>query len=108
MIDDVYDIDLELVRGLLSDQHPDLSDLGVGERLEGMDTVVYRLGDELALRLPKWPRSVERVEAELRWLPALSRSWTFSRPGIGQARGAGEGLSGDVGRGPVARWGHRL
>jgi aminoglycoside phosphotransferase (APT) family kinase protein len=77
MIDDAYDIDLELVRGLLSDQHPDLSDLGVGERFEGMDTVVFRLGEELAVRLPRWPRSIERVETELRWLPELSRTWTF-------------------------------
>jgi aminoglycoside phosphotransferase (APT) family kinase protein len=77
MSDDAYDIDEELVRGLLADQHADLSDLGVGERFEGMDTVVFRLGEDLAVRLPRWHRSIERVETELRWLPELSQSWTF-------------------------------
>jgi len=77
MTDAGYDIDEELVRGLLTDQHPDLSDLLVGERFEGMDTVVFRLGEQFAVRLPRWPRSIVRVEAELRWLPELSRSWTF-------------------------------
>jgi aminoglycoside phosphotransferase (APT) family kinase protein len=77
MSDDAYDIDEELVRRLLADQHPDLSDLAVGEHFEGMDTVVFRLGEDLAVRLPRWHRSIERVETELHWLPELSRSWTF-------------------------------
>jgi aminoglycoside phosphotransferase (APT) family kinase protein len=96
MIDNAYDIDGELVRGLLFDQHPDLSDLGVGERFEGMDTVVFRLGVDLAVRLPRWHRSIERVETELRWLPELSRSWTF--PAQVPLR------QGEPGRGYPATW----
>ncbi|MFD6951303.1 hypothetical protein [Nocardiopsis sp. NPDC060348] len=43
----------ELVRDLLRDQHPDLADrpLEVGAR--GWDNQLWRLGDDLAVRLPR-------------------------------------------------------
>jgi aminoglycoside phosphotransferase (APT) family kinase protein len=108
MSDDAYDIDEELVRGLLADQHADLSDLGIGERFEGMDTVVFRLGEDLAVRLPRWHRSIERVYTELRWLPELSPILDLSRTGTGQAGRAGEGVLSYLGCGAMARWRHRL
>ena len=46
------EIDVELLRGLLREQHPDLSALPLRPAGTGWDNVVYRLGEGLALRLP--------------------------------------------------------
>jgi len=39
----------------------------------GMDNAMYRLGDDLVLRLPRTARSADRFARELRWLPVLAR-----------------------------------
>ncbi|MGW1178379.1 phosphotransferase [Kitasatospora sp. NPDC002543] len=67
------DITAELVRDLLRDQHPDLADLPVRLGARGWDNQLWRLGDDLAVRLP-W--ATEGADALLRkehaWLPALA------------------------------------
>jgi aminoglycoside phosphotransferase (APT) family kinase protein len=67
------EITAELVRGLLRDQHPDLADLPVRIGARGWDNQLWRLGDDLAVRLP-W--ATESADALLRkehtWLPALA------------------------------------
>ncbi|RZQ63799.1 aminoglycoside phosphotransferase family protein [Amycolatopsis suaedae] len=46
------EITADLVAGLLRDQHPDLADLPLTFGAYGWDNQLWRLGDELAVRLP--------------------------------------------------------
>ncbi|GGZ30984.1 phosphotransferase [Streptomyces inusitatus] len=67
------EITAELIRELLRDQHPDLADHPVKLGARGWDNQLWRLGDELAVRLP-W--ATESADALLRkehaWVPALA------------------------------------
>lgn len=67
------DITAELIRNLLREQHPDLADRPVTLGALGWDNQVWRLGDDLAVRMP-W--ATETADALLRkehaWLPALA------------------------------------
>ncbi|MFF3272642.1 aminoglycoside phosphotransferase family protein [Streptomyces chrestomyceticus] len=67
------DITAELIRDLLREQHPDLADRPVTLGALGWDNQVWRLGDDLAVRMP-W--ATETADALLRkehaWLPALA------------------------------------
>lgn len=62
-----------LVAGLLREQHPDLADLPLSFGARGWDNQLWRLGDELAVRLP-WQTSSadELILKEHTWLPVLS------------------------------------
>lgn len=63
------------VERLLRAQHPALVDsLGGALRLvaNGWDNEVFRLGDELAVRLPRRAAAAALVEHEQRWLPVLA------------------------------------
>ncbi|WP_345152537.1 aminoglycoside phosphotransferase family protein [Arthrobacter ginkgonis] len=66
------DITDRLVRRLLREQHPDLAALPLRPAGAGWDNVVYRLGDGLALRLPRRAAAAALMENELRWLPVLA------------------------------------
>ncbi len=66
------DIDVDLVRDLLQHQHPDLADLPIVELANGWDNVIYRLGDQLTVRLPRREMAAALVLAEQRWLPVLA------------------------------------
>ncbi|WP_432991080.1 aminoglycoside phosphotransferase family protein [Dactylosporangium sp. CA-233914] len=70
-MDDIK-IDQELVRSLLDDQHPDLAGLEIREVDGGWDNMMWRLGDELAVRLPRLTRAPALMRSEQRWLPALA------------------------------------
>jgi aminoglycoside phosphotransferase (APT) family kinase protein len=63
----------ELVRGLLRDQHPDLADLPLTLGARGWANQMWRLGDDLAVRLP-WPtRTADALLLkEHTWLPGLA------------------------------------
>lgn len=63
--------DRELVARLLADQHPDLADLPIGAPTEGWDNVTFRLGEALAVRLPRRRPAAELAGREQRWLPRL-------------------------------------
>ncbi len=54
-----YAIDGALVAGLLAEQHPDLAHLPLRAIDAGWDNALFRLGDQLAVRLPRraWPSS---------------------------------------------------
>jgi aminoglycoside phosphotransferase (APT) family kinase protein len=67
------DIHASLVRELLREQHPDLADRALTEVGEGWDNTLFRLGSDLAVRLPRRAVSAVLVEHEQRWLPTLSR-----------------------------------
>jgi len=65
------DLSLPLVRGLLHAQHPDISQLPLAEAASGWDNAIFRLGDELAVRLPRRAVAATLLENEQRWLPLL-------------------------------------
>ena len=62
----------ELVRQLLTDQHPDLAGLDIAVMANGWDNMVCRLGDDHLVRLPRRAASAELVVNEQRWLPGLA------------------------------------
>ncbi|TYK50593.1 aminoglycoside phosphotransferase family protein [Actinomadura decatromicini] len=67
------EITTELVRDLLRDQHPDLADHPVTLGARGWDNQLWRLGDDLAVRLPWATASAdELVRKEHAWLPTLA------------------------------------
>ena len=63
----------ELVRDLVRDQHPDLAGRPVKLGARGWDNQVWRLGDDLAVRLPWATDSAdELLLKEFTWLPVLA------------------------------------
>ncbi|MFJ9679666.1 aminoglycoside phosphotransferase family protein [Streptomyces sp. NPDC101194] len=67
------EITAELVRDLLRDQHPDLADHPVKLGARGWDNQLWRLGDDLAVRLPWATQSADALlRKEYAWLPALA------------------------------------
>jgi aminoglycoside phosphotransferase (APT) family kinase protein len=67
------EITAELVRELLREQHPDLAGLPVRLGARGWDNQLWRLGDDLAVRLP-WatPSADALLRKEHAWLPVLA------------------------------------
>lgn len=93
MHDDELDLDAALVRRLLAAQFPRWADLPiVALPAGGTDNAIFRLGDELSVRLPRrrdW--SGDSDEKECAWLPKLAPQLPFRVP-IPVARGRpGEG-----------------
>ncbi|MFJ6509996.1 aminoglycoside phosphotransferase family protein [Streptomyces sp. NPDC091406] len=72
MTDSEFEITADLVRGLLREQHPDLAGLAVREVAGGWDNQQWRLGDELAVRMPRTERAPALQRKECRWLPFLA------------------------------------
>jgi aminoglycoside phosphotransferase (APT) family kinase protein len=66
------DITQALVRGLLRQQHPDLAHLTLEVVGSGWDNALFRLGDSLAVRLPRRRLAAELVVNEQRWLAELA------------------------------------
>jgi len=65
--------DVSLVRQLLAAQFPQWADLPVTPvRSAGTDNAIYRLGDDMAVRLPRIHWAVDLVHKEQRWLPRLA------------------------------------
>lgn len=66
-------IDAPLVERLLASQLPHLASLPL-KRLEpaGSDNVIYRLGDDLSVRLPRGDWSTGQPRKEFQWLPRLA------------------------------------
>jgi aminoglycoside phosphotransferase (APT) family kinase protein len=69
-----------LVRLLLQEQHPDLSHLPAVKVAEGWDNTIFRLGEELAVRLPRRAAAAALIEHEQRWLPQLAPRLPLSSP----------------------------
>jgi aminoglycoside phosphotransferase (APT) family kinase protein len=72
----------DTVRAMLAAQHPDLAELTIGERFDGWDMAMFRLGEDLALRMPRTTQALGSLEAEARWLEPLSEHWTFPLPRV--------------------------
>lgn len=73
-------IDEDLVRRLLAGQHPDLADLPLRLAESGWDNAMYRLGDNLAVRLPRRAASANLIVHEQTWLPVLAGQLTLPAP----------------------------
>ncbi|MEU7741231.1 aminoglycoside phosphotransferase family protein [Nonomuraea sp. NPDC049158] len=66
-------IDAALVGRLLAAQFPRWAELPVSPvEVSGMDNATFRLGEDMSVRLPRYPRWVGQVEREHRWLPRLA------------------------------------
>ncbi|MFI7282408.1 aminoglycoside phosphotransferase family protein [Micromonospora chersina] len=66
--------DSALVRRLVAGQFPQWADRPVTPVASGgTSNAIYRLGDDLAVRLPRIESAVDQVEFEHEWLPVLAR-----------------------------------
>ncbi|GAA4285771.1 aminoglycoside phosphotransferase family protein [Georgenia daeguensis] len=65
-------VDEALVRHLLAEQHADLAALPLQLVANGWDNVLWRLGADLAVRVPRRRQAAVLVEHEQRWLPELA------------------------------------
>jgi aminoglycoside phosphotransferase (APT) family kinase protein len=85
---DEIEIDLEVVHHLLASQFPAWADLPV-ERFSsyGTDNVLFRLGDELYVRMPRlraevptW--AIDQIRKEDEWLPRLAPRLSVQVPSV--------------------------
>lgn len=85
-------IDVQLVRRLIAAQFPQWADLPVTPvPFDGWDNRGFRLGNEMAVRLPSAEGYAAQVDKEYRWLPVLAPQLTLPVP-VPLARGTpGEG-----------------
>lgn len=73
MHEDEVETDEYLARRLLRSQHPQWADLPISRvQSAGTDNAIYRVGNDLALRLPRIQWAVDNVAKEQRWIPALA------------------------------------
>jgi aminoglycoside phosphotransferase (APT) family kinase protein len=74
-------IDGDLVRRLVSEQFPELGGLSVAAvRSTGTVNAIYRLGDELCVRLPRREAWAADLDQELHWLPELAPRLSLQVP----------------------------
>lgn len=74
------DLSIALVRDLLRAQHADISQLPIIEAASGWDNAIFRLGEEMAVRLPRRAVAAKLLENEHRWLPLLQGRLTLPIP----------------------------
>src|SRR5262245_39670042 len=70
----------ELVQALLSAQHPDLASSSIECVATGWDNYTFRLGTELAVRMPRRTQAAELVLSEQTWLPVLAPRLSLAIP----------------------------
>jgi aminoglycoside phosphotransferase (APT) family kinase protein len=70
----------ELVRALVREQHPDLANLELRDVAGGWDNQQWRLGAELAVRLPRTERAPALLRTEQQWLPVLAARLPLPTP----------------------------
>jgi aminoglycoside phosphotransferase (APT) family kinase protein len=70
---DEVDTDAALVGRLVATQFPQWAELPIEPvRARGTDNALYRLGDEMVVRLPRIQRATLALDKETRWLPKLA------------------------------------
>jgi aminoglycoside phosphotransferase (APT) family kinase protein len=77
---DEFRFEQDLVRALLRDQHPDLADLELRDVNGGWDNQQWRLGEGLAVRLPRTERAPDLLHIEQTWLPVLAKLLPLPTP----------------------------
>ncbi|MEQ9116358.1 MAG: aminoglycoside phosphotransferase family protein [Rickettsiales bacterium] len=71
---DEFEITKGLVERLIDEQFPEWSDLEVSHlNVMGSDNVIFKLGDDKVIRLPRLESSSEFAERENIWLPKISK-----------------------------------
>jgi aminoglycoside phosphotransferase (APT) family kinase protein len=75
-----YQIECALVAKLVADQHPDLAHLPLRAIDAGWDNAMFRLGDHLAVRLPRRAAAANLIVHEQRWLPSLAERLSLPVP----------------------------
>ncbi|MFE9255341.1 aminoglycoside phosphotransferase family protein [Streptomyces sp. NPDC006879] len=95
-------IDDDLVRRLIAGQFPKWAGLTVGRRpISGTVNAMYRLGENMAVRLPLVPGGAADVSTEQHWLPRLAPHLPTSVP---QVLAAGQPAHGYPWRWSVYGW----
>lgn len=78
---DRVDVDGPLVGRLIGNQFPRWAGLPITRvRSAGTDNAMYRLGEDMVVRLPLVPGAVESIATEQRWLPRLAPSLPLAVP----------------------------
>ncbi|HEU5279403.1 MAG TPA: aminoglycoside phosphotransferase family protein [Gaiellaceae bacterium] len=78
---DEIDTDVGLVRRLLARQFPHWADLAIEPVVSyGTDHDIYRLGDDLAVRLPRIGWAIDQATKEAEWLPRLAPQLPLAIP----------------------------
>jgi aminoglycoside phosphotransferase (APT) family kinase protein len=72
--------DLTIDESLLRSQFPHLSELERYPVAEGFDNSLWRLSEDLALRIPRRAAAVELMMNELRWLSVIARHVSLRTP----------------------------
>lgn len=67
-----FEITVDLVRRLIQSQFPALANLPVAEADLGWDNAMFRVGKDLAARLPRHKSGIELLRNEITFLPQLS------------------------------------
>jgi aminoglycoside phosphotransferase (APT) family kinase protein len=75
-----YDVTVELARLLVAQQCPGYSHLLITPFASGFDNVMFRLGDDLAVRIPRRKVADSLVLHEQQWLPYLAPSLPVAIP----------------------------
>jgi aminoglycoside phosphotransferase (APT) family kinase protein len=73
-------IDESLIRDLLGEQYPHLADQPCYQVGEGFDNALWRLGDDLVVRIPRREVAAELIAKELRWLPEIASHASLRTP----------------------------
>ena len=74
------DINPKLVHTLLQAQHPDLAHLPITYMSEGWDNIMFRLGEEMTVRLPRRQKAAHLLKNEQDWLPKLTKDFPIPTP----------------------------
>lgn len=100
--DDEIPIDVALVRKLVDTQFPRFAALSL-RRLDasGSTNALFRLGDDLLVRLPRQPGGSSSIDKERRWLPDIGRHLPVAVPEI---VAVGEPAFGFGERWSIVRW----
>lgn len=101
---DEVDTDVTLVGRLVAAQFPQWADLAIEPvPSAGTDNALYRLGDDMVVRLPRIHWAVGQVDKEQKWLPELAPLLPLAIP-VPLAKGiSAGGIPLGMARLPVAR-----
>jgi len=78
---DQLNVSVATVRELLGQQFPQWADRAItAAPFAGAGNALFRLGDDLVVRLPRHPGSAAAIEVELRWLPLMAAQLPLAIP----------------------------